>query len=69
MKIEGANLGHKNREIEEIREAKNRVKLKKSVFSTKKEFKSIFNDFMAPRHTDLNKKKTLLMEQSKMNTV
>ena len=60
MKIEGSHIGHKNREIEKIREAKNRVKLKKSVFSTKKEFKSIFNDFMAPRHTDFNKKNLLM---------
>ena len=44
--------GHRSRDVEEIREAKHRVSLKKSVFSTKKEFRKIFNDFMAPRSTD-----------------
>ena len=44
--------GHKSRDADEIREAKNRVRLKKSIFSTKKQFRQIFNDFMAPRLTD-----------------
>ena len=44
--------GHQSRDAEEIREAKHRVQLKKSVFSTKKQFRQIFNDFMAPRMTD-----------------
>ena len=44
--------GHQNRDAQEIKEAKNRVRLKKSVFSTKKQFRQMFNDFMAPRMTD-----------------
>ena len=45
-------LGHLDRNVNEMRETKNRVKLSKSVFNNKKEFRSIFNDFMAPRKTD-----------------
>ena len=43
------------RDLEQIREAKNRVKLNKSVFSNKKQFREIFNDFMAPRQNDTSK--------------
>ena len=45
-------LGHLDRNEHEMRETKNRVKLSKSVFSNKKQFKSLFNEFMAPRLTD-----------------
>ena len=45
-------VGHLDRNVNEMRETKNRVKLSKSVFNNKKEFRSIFNDFMAPRKTD-----------------
>ena len=45
-------LGHLDRNVNEMRATKNRVKLSKSVFNNKKEFRSIFNDFMAPRKTD-----------------
>ena len=43
------------RDLDQIREAKNRVKLNKSVFSNKKQFREIFNDFMAPRQNDTSK--------------
>ena len=43
------------RDLEQIREAKNRVKLNKSVFSNKKQFREIFNDFMAPRQNETSK--------------
>ena len=56
--------GHRSRDVEEIREAKHRVSLKKSVFSTKKEFRKIFNDFMAPRSTDEQQSQKLLRRQA-----
>ena len=59
-------LGHRNRDNEEIREAKNRVRLKKSIFSTKKEFRQIFNDFMAPRSTDNGSSTKMLRRQASM---
>lgn len=44
--------GHRTRDFKELSEAKNRLKLKKSVFANKKQFRDLFNDFMAPRPTD-----------------
>ena len=52
------------RDVEQIREAKNRVKLNKSVFSNKKQFREIFNDFMAPRQNDTSKAAYQLAEFS-----
>lgn len=49
LKQKRSNAGHLTRDIDELSLAKNRIKLKKSVFNTKKEFREIFNDFMAPR--------------------
>ena len=49
LKQKRSNAGHLSRDIDELSLAKNRIKLKKSVFNTKKEFREIFNDFMAPR--------------------
>ena len=36
----------------ELRDLKNRAKLKKDVFQSRKEFRSLFNEFMAPRHNE-----------------
>lgn len=46
------NEGHRIRDLEEQLIAKNRVKLRQNVFSTKRQFRDMFNDFMAPRPTD-----------------
>ena len=42
-----------HRELEQIREVKNRVKLNKSVFQNHRHFRETFNDFMAPRESDI----------------
>lgn len=46
------HIGHRTRDQEERLMAKNRVKLAMNVFSNKKQFRAMFNDFMAPRFTD-----------------
>ena len=56
MKVEqklSKQLSLRRREGDSLREATNRMKLNKSVFNTKKEFRLLFNEFMAPRGESL----------------
>ena len=38
----------------ELKDLKNRAKLNKGVFQSRKEFRSLFNEFMAPRNHESN---------------
>ena len=49
----------------ELRDLKNRAKLKKDVFQSRKEFRSLFNEFMAPRHHESNVSMSSLVGVSK----
>ena len=63
MAISVKMRGHRSRDVNELVEAKNRVKLKKNVFSNKKDFRDMFNDFMAPRPSDTIRAQTIMANQ------
>ena len=56
--------GHRTRDLNELMQAKNKVRLKKNVLTNKKDFRKMFNEFMAPRPTDSLRAKTITHNNS-----